>query len=124
MPMTDKPKHLTTAPDVLTMLGKIAGGLANMSVGLRQAKHDDVSSLDLYFNGSAEQGIALTYFRWPFPLAKVEGATGQTKLSLKGDGSFTYLPAKDFTGTVTFTYQAKNSKGKSSSATATISAVR
>jgi hypothetical protein len=43
------------------------------------------------------------------------------KLTLKADGSFEYTPAKNFTGTVTFTYKAKDPDGLTSNATVTIS---
>jgi hypothetical protein len=42
------------------------------------------------------------------------------ELTLNSDGSFTYQPDEDFTGTDTFTYHAVDSGGSSSSATVTI----
>lgn len=43
------------------------------------------------------------------------------KLTLKADGSFEYTPAKNFTGTVSFTYKVKDPDGLTSNATVTIS---
>jgi len=43
------------------------------------------------------------------------------KLTLKADGSFDYVPVKNFTGNVSFTYKAKDPDGLTSNATVTIS---
>jgi len=42
-------------------------------------------------------------------------------LSLSADGSFVYTPARNFTGTVSFTYRTKDDEGATGTATATIS---
>jgi large repetitive protein len=52
--------------------------------------------------------------------AVLGGYTGAGTLALAGDGSFTYTPAAEFTGTDSFTYIAQDGQGGSATATVTI----
>ena len=52
--------------------------------------------------------------------AVLVSSTGKGSFTLNADGSFEYKPAKNFTGTVTFTYQGSDGQDLSNVASATI----
>lgn len=55
----------------------------------------------------------------PLSVVLVSGP-GKGSLSLKADGSFTYSPSRNFTGTVSFTYKATDAEGATGTAKVTI----